>query len=59
MLVTGEALRTNGGPTAVSSKLEWLLSGPIQASHSLVTVSNLAVSQEIHYPLSTSEDKAP
>ena len=57
-LVTGEVLRTNGGPTAVSSKLGWLLSGPIQASHGLVTVSNLAVSQGIHYPLSTSEDEA-
>ena len=57
-LVTGEVLKTNGGPTAVSSKLGWLLSGPIQASYGLVTVSNLAVSQGIHYPLSTSEDEA-
>ena len=29
-LVTGEVLRTNGGPTAVSSKLGWLLSGLIR-----------------------------
>ena len=54
-LVTGEVLRTDGGPTAVRSKLGWLLSGPIQGSHNLVTVTNLAISQGIHYPLTTSE----
>lgn len=57
-LVTGEVLRTDGGPTAVRSKLGWLLSGPIQGSHNLVTVTNLAISQGIHYPLTTSEDDA-
>ena len=44
-IVTGEVMRINGGPTAMSSKLGWLLSGP-----------TLAVNQGIHHPLTTSED---
>ena len=55
-IVTGEVMRINGGPTAMSSKLGWLLSGPTQGSPGLLTITSLAVNQGIHYPLTTSED---
>ena len=48
-LVAGEVLKTDGGPIAISSKLGWLLSGLIQGSHKLVTVTNLTISQGTHY----------
>ena len=55
-IVTGEVMRINGGPTAMSSKLGWLLSGPTQGSSALLTITSLAVNQGIHHPLTTSED---
>ena len=47
-IITGEVLRINGGSTAMSSKLGWLLSGPTQASPGLLTIKSLAVNQGIH-----------
>ena len=45
--VTGESIRGDSGPTAVTSKLGWLLSGPTKSSHSETNVvSNLVISGE-------------
>jgi len=46
--VTGESIRGEFGPTAVKSKLGWLLSGPTNNSRneSNVSVSNLVISGE-------------
>ena len=55
-IATGEVLRTNGGPTAMSSKLGWLLSGPTEAMHSLITIANMTISQGLHQPQTTSEE---
>ena len=49
-------MQINGGPTAMSSKLGWLLSGPTQGSPALLTITSLAANQGIHHPLTTSED---
>ena len=46
-IVTGETIRGNSGPTAISSKFGWLLSGPTNVSCSpneSNTVSNLIIS---------------
>lgn len=45
--VTGETIRGDFGPTAVRSKLGWLLSGPTNSSQNKV-VSNLVISGEPH-----------
>ena len=44
-IATGEVLCTNGGPTAMSSKLGWLLSGPLEGTYNLITINNMAISQ--------------
>ena len=45
-IVEEEIIRTDNGPTAVRSKLGWLLSGPLTSPHSHVsTFSHLAVCQ--------------
>ena len=45
-IVEEETIRTDNGPTAVRSKLGWLLSGPLTSLHSCVlTFSHLAVCQ--------------
>jgi hypothetical protein len=47
-IVTGDVVEGEGGPTAVSSKLGWLLSGrvPKSAEHEDPTVSNLILTGE-------------
>ena len=52
----GEVLRTNGGPTAMNSKLGWLLSGPTDGTYNLITLTNLSISQRLHLPIATSEE---
>ena len=44
-IVTGDIKRGNEGPTAVSSKFGWLLSGPVNAGNKEVNyaVSNLVI----------------
>ena len=45
-IVTGEILNMGGGPTAISSILGWLLSGPAQTTHhSMMTLVNLSISE--------------
>lgn len=55
-IITGEVLRTNGGPTAMNSKLGWLLSGPTDGTYSLITLTNLSISEQLHLPIATSEE---
>ena len=31
-IVTGEVIRSSGGPVAINTKLEWILSGPVDPS---------------------------
>ena len=47
-IVTGDVVKGESGPTAVSSKLGWLLSGRVQksAEHEDPTVSNLILTGE-------------
>ena len=54
-IATGEVLRTNGGPTVMSSKLGWLLSGPLEGMYNLITINNMAISQRLHQPQATLE----
>ena len=56
--VTGEVIRTNGGPTAVSSKLGWLLSGPTDGTHTMATHANLSICEGIQHPISFKQDDA-
>ena len=47
--VEEETIRTDNGPTAVRSKLGWLLSGPLTSPHSHVLMfSHLAVCQDFN-----------
>ena len=55
-IATHEVLRTNGGPTAMSSKLGWLLSGSTKTMHSLITITNMTISQGLHQPQTTFEE---
>lgn len=56
-IATGEVLRTNGEPTAMSSKLGWLLSGPTEGMHSLITITNMTIIQGLHQLQTTSEEE--
>ena len=53
---TGEVLHTNGGPTAMSSKLGWLLSGPTKGMYSLITITKMTIRQGLHQPQTTFEE---
>jgi len=47
-----------GGPTAINSKLGWLLSGPAQIfAHNCKTVSNLTVAVGVMDVLSSTDNK--
>ena len=49
-MVSGETIRGDSGPTAVSSKFGWLLSGPTNNSQNETNVvSNLVISGEPHF----------
>ena len=55
-IVTGEILNGGSGPTAISSKLGWLLSGPAQTtSHSMAMLVNLSISECVPLTVVTSE----
>jgi len=51
-------LRTNGGPTAVSSKLGWLLSGPTDNTHTMATHTNPSICEGIQHLISFQQDDA-
>ncbi|XP_078374406.1 uncharacterized protein LOC144657946 [Oculina patagonica] len=55
-IVHGETIRCESGPTAISSKLGWLLSGPGGESVGNATVSNLVITGErADHPFYTNE----
>ena len=59
-IVSGETLRGDSGPTAVSSKFGWLLSGPLRDSVTSDTLtSNLIISGEICSARKRRTDKEP
>ena len=55
-IVTGEVLSMEGCPTAVKSKLGWLLSDPTQATNSMMMVANPSISECVPLTLSSSEE---
>ena len=57
-LVTGDVVKGEDGPTAIDSKLGWLLSGPAESSSSdESTTSNLILTQnDPHFSISSTED---
>ena len=57
-LVTGDVVKGEDGPTAIDSKLGWLLSGPAESSLSdESTTSNLILTQnDPHFSISSTED---
>lgn len=57
-LVTGKVLHTNGGPTAVSSKLGWLLSGLTEGDCTMVALNNLSICDGLQHPLVFTEKNA-
>ena len=47
-LVTGNVCRSEGGPTAIHTKLGWVLSGPSSPGNSENSLVNLSVTHVLH-----------
>ena len=54
-IVTGEILNMGGCSTAINGKFEWFLSGIPQATHSMVMLVNLSISECVPLTVVTSE----
>jgi len=56
-IVTGDTVVGDGGPVVLGSRLEWLLSGPLNDYDSTMIVqANLAITPDVINPLAQDEN---